>query len=33
MDHAICRHFGPIMPYFAVIYRHHIDILRRFLVH
>ena len=19
MDHVICRHFGPIMPYFAVI--------------
>ena len=27
MDHVICRYFGLIMPYFAVIYRHHADIL------
>jgi len=30
MDHAICRHFGPIMPYFAEIYRHHADTLPDF---
>jgi len=28
---VICHHLGPIMPYFAVIYRHHADILRHFL--
>ena len=27
MDPVICRYSGPIMPYFAVIYRHHADIL------
>jgi hypothetical protein len=32
MDHAICRHFGPIMPYFAVIYRHHAVIVPDFPV-
>jgi len=25
MDHVICRHFGPIMLYFTVIYRRHAD--------